>query len=193
MTAARPPVPTSQASLGGWQPCSRVTQQHMQPGLLPMARASPGLSGCHFTSLSSCQNVEVEHESQCFSREPQCNLSLPGAKSQARASRTKVLSTRKTERKGLRERDHLSHVQITWWSHFPKAGRQAIPHTSPTRLSHDCQPIPGCKPTKRPVRSSGSTKPCAPWNQSSRARPSQAGKQRPEAWQHSIPFQTEPC
>lgn len=39
-------------------------------------------------------------------------------------------------------------------------------------------------------------KPCAPRNQSSRTRPSQAGtawKQKPEAWQQSIPFQTDLC
>lgn len=99
---------------GARSPCSGVTQQHMQPGLLPKATAIPGLSGHHFPKLSSCQNVEIEDECQWFSREPQCNLSLSGAKSQARANRTKVLSTRKSEMKGLREQDHLNHVQITW-------------------------------------------------------------------------------
>lgn len=84
-----------------------------------MATANPGLSGHHFPKLNSQQNVEVEHESQCFSRESQCNLSLSRAKSQGRASRTKVLFTKKTERKGLREQDHLSHILITRWSHFP--------------------------------------------------------------------------
>lgn len=84
-----------------------------------MAGAGPGLSGWHFPKPSSCHNVEVGRESPHLSGEPQCNPSLPGARRQPRAGRSKVLSIRKRERKGLRKQDHFSHPQITWRSHFP--------------------------------------------------------------------------
>lgn len=69
--------------------------------------------------------------SQHLSVEPQCNPSLPGARSQPRAGGSNVLSARKRERKGLREEEHLSHPQITQRSHSPQASRKAIPSAVP--------------------------------------------------------------